>query len=113
MGTLGGMAALVTGGGSGIGLACAQRLADDGATVTICGRTASRLDEAVASIRDGRSIVADISDDESVAAAIAYAAEPAGKLDIVVANAGGGPAIGPPARAPTSAGAPTRSARWR
>ena len=42
-----GMAALVTGGGSGIGLGCARRFAADGAHVTIAGRTEARLAEAV------------------------------------------------------------------
>ncbi len=45
-----GMAALVTGGGSGIGLGCAKRFAADGAHVTIAGRTEARLDDAVAEI---------------------------------------------------------------
>ena len=45
-----GYGVLVTGGGSGIGLACAQRLARDGAVVTICGRTEARLREAAATI---------------------------------------------------------------
>lgn len=45
--SLQGRSALVTGGGSGIGLACAQRLAADGAHVTICGRTRSKLESAV------------------------------------------------------------------
>ena len=43
-----GMAALVTGGGSGIGLGCARRFAADGAHVTIAGRTEARLAEAAA-----------------------------------------------------------------
>ena len=43
-----GTGALVTGGGSGIGLAVATRLAADGATVTICGRSLDRLEGAVA-----------------------------------------------------------------
>ena len=38
-GGLEGLAVLVTGGGTGIGRACAERLAADGAAVTICGRT--------------------------------------------------------------------------
>lgn len=95
-GALDGKAALVTGGGSGIGLACAQRLADDGAVVTICGRTESRLAEPAAAIGERcRYIVADISDEESVADAASEAAAPLDALHIVVANAGGASALGP------------------
>jgi NAD(P)-dependent dehydrogenase (short-subunit alcohol dehydrogenase family) len=42
-----GWSILVTGGGSGIGLATAERLAGDGAHVTICGRTEQKLVDAV------------------------------------------------------------------
>ena len=41
--TLDGKSVIVTGGGTGIGAACARRLAADGASVTIAGRTESRL----------------------------------------------------------------------
>jgi NAD(P)-dependent dehydrogenase (short-subunit alcohol dehydrogenase family) len=96
MATLDGMAALVTGGGSGIGLACAQRLAGDGALVTICGRTEQRLADAAASIGDRCSyVVADIADEGAVAAAAEQAASSLDGLHIVVANAGGTQAIGP------------------
>ncbi|HEV3353831.1 MAG TPA: glucose 1-dehydrogenase [Acidimicrobiales bacterium] len=96
MAPLDGMAALVTGGGSGIGLACAQRLANDGALVTICGRTEQRLADAVAAIGDqARYVVADIADEAAVTKAAKEAAEPLGGLHIVVANAGGTQAIGP------------------
>jgi NAD(P)-dependent dehydrogenase (short-subunit alcohol dehydrogenase family) len=85
-----GKTALVTGGGSGIGLACAARLAADGAIVTICGRTEAKLDAAVQQIGGAtRRIVADVTVEEQVAAAVAFAAEPTGGLDILVANAGG------------------------
>ena len=52
-GGLEGMAVLVTGGGSGIGRACAARLAADGAAVTICGRTESKLEDAAKKIEAG------------------------------------------------------------
>ena len=85
-----GKTALVTGGGSGIGLACAARLAADGAVVTICGRTESKLDAAVEQIGgSSRRIVADVTIEDQVAAAVAFAAEPTGGLDILFANAGG------------------------
>ncbi len=45
-----GWSILVTGGGSGIGLATAERLAADGAHVTICGRTEQKLADATARI---------------------------------------------------------------
>lgn len=97
-----GAGAFVTGGGSGIGLAVATRLAADGAHVTICGRTRSRLDDAVASITDRlpaasvTAVVADVTDEDAVASAVAAAdaAAPAG-LRIVVASAGGSESIGP------------------
>jgi NAD(P)-dependent dehydrogenase (short-subunit alcohol dehydrogenase family) len=96
-----GSTALVTGGGSGIGLASAARLAADGAHVTICGRTEEKLTKAVAEIGatvgDGgsiRSIVADVTIEDQVAAAVAFAAEPAARLDILFANAGGSSHIG-------------------
>ncbi|MBV9042130.1 MAG: SDR family NAD(P)-dependent oxidoreductase, partial [Acidimicrobiia bacterium] len=95
-GALDGKAALVTGGGSGIGLACAQRLVDDGAVVTICGRTESRLASAAAAIGERcHYVVADISDEESVVDAASAAAAPLDALHIVVANAGGATALGP------------------
>jgi NAD(P)-dependent dehydrogenase (short-subunit alcohol dehydrogenase family) len=91
-----GKTALVTGGGSGIGLAAAARLASDGAQVTICGRTEEKLLKAVAEIGSGaRSIVADVTVEDQMAAAVAFAAEPTGSLDILFANAGGSHHLGP------------------
>jgi len=97
-----GLSAFVTGGGSGIGLATAARLARDGAHVTICGRTEEKLLKAVAeigaSVGEGgsiRSIVADVTIETQVAAAVAFACEPTGGLDILFANAGGSAHLGP------------------
>jgi len=100
-----GRTALVTGGGSGIGLAVARRLAADGAHVTICGRTEAKLvgaAEAIApDVGEGGSIrwvVADVTVEEQVAEAVAATAEVAGAdagLGILVANAGGSMHIGP------------------
>ena len=90
-----GKAALVTGGGSGIGLGCAARFAAEGAHVTICGRSEERLAGAVEQIRavaaEGvtvASIPCDVTDEDQVAAAVAKACEATGGLDIVVASAG-------------------------
>lgn len=92
-----GKAVLVTGGGTGIGKACAARLAADGAAVTISGRTESSLQAAVEAISttaaQGGSIqyvVGDVTDENSCKAMIAKAAESTGGLHGVIANAGGG-----------------------
>jgi NAD(P)-dependent dehydrogenase (short-subunit alcohol dehydrogenase family) len=105
-----GKTALVTGGGTGIGLGSAKRLAADGAHVTICGRRADVLAEAADAIRlvvgEGGSvhhIAADITVEEDLAAAVALAAEPTGGLDIVFANAGGSMHMGPFAEADAEA----------
>jgi NAD(P)-dependent dehydrogenase (short-subunit alcohol dehydrogenase family) len=101
-GGLEGHAVLVTGGGTGIGRACAERLAADGAAVTICGRTEGRLVEAARRIEAAaahggsvRWVVADVTDEAQVRAAVARALEPTGRLDGCVANAGGGGGMGP------------------
>ncbi len=100
-GSLDGLGVLVTGGGSGIGLGIATRLAADGAVVTICGRTESRLVEAADAARAEAGVtlhpvVADVTDEDAVAAAVAAAGEAAGgRLGAVVASAGGSESIGP------------------
>lgn len=96
-GGLEGRAVLVSGGGTGIGRACAARLAADGAAVTICGRTEQTLVEAaeVIAAQAGhggsvRYVVADVTVEDDVSAAVARAGEATGRLDGCVANAGGG-----------------------
>ena len=90
-----GQGALVTGGGSGIGLAAARRLAADGAVVTICGRSKERLDSAIESLGgDVRAVVADVTDEDAVAAAVDAAASRA-PLRIAVACAGGSSHMAP------------------
>jgi len=85
-----GQSILVTGGGSGIGLATAQRLAADGAQVTICGRTEQKLVDATAVIGSGaRYIVADVTIEEQVTAAVEATAAVTGRIDGLFACAGG------------------------
>lgn len=104
-GILDGKRALVTGGGSGIGLASAAALAADGATVTLMGRTEAKLVSGADHIRsqvDGAVVatfVGDVTNEADVAAAVAAAGSagaathPSG-LDICVAAAGDG-TVGP------------------
>jgi len=104
-----GYTALVTGGGSGIGLGAATRLVRDGAHVTICGRTEEKLAAAVATLEtvaadagvagrpagSARYVVADVTVEDQISAAVREAASSRGHLDILFANAGGSFHMGP------------------
>lgn len=84
--SLNGKHALVTGGGTGIGLAIARALADEGAQVTITGRRAEVL-ESVA----GESLHAaamDVTDEAQLKDTISAAVEQRGPIQICIANAG-------------------------
>lgn len=85
-----GKKAVVTGGGTGIGLAMAKALADAGATVTLWGRRQEKLDEAVAANEDAGFLTqsVDVAEPQAVADGFAQANERMGGLDIVVVNAG-------------------------
>jgi NAD(P)-dependent dehydrogenase (short-subunit alcohol dehydrogenase family) len=86
---LGGKTALVTGAGSGIGLAVAQRFVAEGARVYFADINLEAAEKAAAVTGSAlaQAVRMDISDEASVAGAFAAAAE-AGALDVVVANAG-------------------------
>ncbi|MFB8005607.1 glucose 1-dehydrogenase [Nocardia sp. NPDC056000] len=86
-----GKIALITGGSSGMGLATARRLLDEGASVVVTGRDKARLDAAVEQLNAGDRVLAvpgdaaNIADLELLADAIA---DRFGHLDVVFANAG-------------------------
>ena len=80
--------ALVTGGGSGVGRSIALALASAGVDVTICGRRGQALDAVAAENSRIHGIVADVTDQGSVAALYERAQSTRGAFDIVVANAG-------------------------
>jgi len=83
--------ALVTGGSSGIGLASAQALAEQGAKVYITGRRQEELDAAVALIGPSATgIRADASVLGDLDTVFSTIAGESGKLDVLFANAGGG-----------------------
>jgi gluconate 5-dehydrogenase len=89
---LDGRLALVTGGGSGLGLAMARGLAEAGATVVLNGRTTARLEAAAAGLVAAglRAEIAafDVTDPAAVRAAIAALEARLGSVDILVNNAG-------------------------
>jgi NAD(P)-dependent dehydrogenase (short-subunit alcohol dehydrogenase family) len=87
MARLAGKVAVITGGGSGIGLATAQRFVDEGARVFIMGRRRSELDKAKALIGDGLSTVAgDVTSSSDLDRLFATVLDTEGGLDILVAN---------------------------
>lgn len=98
-GDLSGYGVLVTGGGTGIGRACAAEAARQGAKVMICGRTLSKLEEVASALGseglDVELTVADVTDEASVVAAVEATVSFAGNLRGVVANAGGGGTLAP------------------
>lgn len=80
--------AIVTGGGSGIGAACARRLADAGHGVVLSGRRTEPL-RAVAESLDAAVVVSgDVGDPGHAEELVAVACEAFGGLDAVVLNAG-------------------------
>lgn len=84
-----GQCAIVTGAATGIGLAAAKRLAEEGASVVIAdikGHEAAAKDLTAKGL-DVVAVTADVSRDESVAALVTVAMERYGRIDIVVNNA--------------------------
>lgn len=96
-----GKVAVVTGGGSGINLAIAERFAEHGAKLALIGRTQEKLDAAAEVIMAGGGtavgFAADVRDYSALSSAIAGAREKLGKIHIVVCGAAGNfpaPALG-------------------
>lgn len=88
---LSGKIALITGGGTGIGLDIAKKYVEEGAYVYITGRRENKLQEAVSTI--GKNIdyvVADVTKKEDMEKVAEKIKNEKGKLDILIANAGVG-----------------------
>jgi len=85
--------AIITGGGSGIGLATAHEMVRLGARVAICGRTAAKLEAAAEQLRGAGGTVfaqpCDIREPAQVEAFVTAVLGELGRIDIVVNNAGG------------------------
>lgn len=93
--TLKGKTILITGGGSGLGLAMAKGFCKSGADIIICGRTAEKLDKASAEIekeRDGAKVkgyTVDVRDHQSVNEVFKEAISDFSSIDGLVNNAAG------------------------
>jgi NADP-dependent 3-hydroxy acid dehydrogenase YdfG len=91
MARLAGKAVLITGGGSGIGLAAARLMLNEGAKVAITGRDKVKLEAAAAELHAPEDLFlyrADLSDPDQTAELVEAVTGWMGKIDILVANAG-------------------------
>jgi meso-butanediol dehydrogenase / (S,S)-butanediol dehydrogenase / diacetyl reductase len=79
---------LITGGGTGIGAACALRCARDGAHVAVLGRRKELVADVAAKI-GGLPLVADAACTEDMRVAVSTIVQRFGGLDVLIANAGG------------------------
>ena len=88
---LAGKVGIVTGGGRGIGRATAAALAREGASVVVCARSSTEIEEAAAEIRDGGhqalAVPMDVSRETDVADMVERTLETFGRIDVLVNNA--------------------------
>lgn len=88
---LGGKAAIITGGGSGIGRAAALRFAQEGAKVLVVGRTESKIDETVRMVREAggtaQAFAADAAVEANVVEMVRRCEAEFGSVNIFFANA--------------------------
>jgi NAD(P)-dependent dehydrogenase (short-subunit alcohol dehydrogenase family) len=92
MGLLDQKSAIITGGGTGIGLAIAKRFHEEGANVVICGRRMDKISEAVKKIsQNGEGVYAvqaDVTVEDDIKKIAEVTTEKTGRIDILVNNAG-------------------------
>jgi NAD(P)-dependent dehydrogenase (short-subunit alcohol dehydrogenase family) len=87
-------AAIVTGASSGIGLAVARMLGEEGFAVTMAARRPDKLEAAVASLKDAgldvQAAAANVSEEDDIKRVVSAHHERYGRLDVLVNNAGVG-----------------------
>jgi 3-oxoacyl-[acyl-carrier protein] reductase len=89
---LSGKRAAVAASSTGLGYACADALAAEGARVAICGRDKGRIEDAAGRLGPNATpLVADVSTTEGATAFVVAAQEALGGLDVLVTNGGGPP----------------------
>ncbi len=91
MSKLSGKIAVITGGGSGIGLAVAESFLKEGASVAISGRDGAKLQRAAEQLNAGTRLIhhpADVADPAQVAALVEKVTKHFGRIDVLVNNAG-------------------------
>ena len=81
--------AIITGGGSGIGLAIAKTLANDGWRVTLAGRNKDKLNDAARTLHGAHAQVLDVTKADAARDAVAAAGAVLGPVQLLVNNAGG------------------------
>lgn len=90
--TLNNKVCLLTGGGSGIGRATAIKMAKEGATIVVVGRTQSKIDETVSTIQknggNASGYTTDVSDQKSVDTLVSTVIREHSKIDLLLNNAG-------------------------
>jgi len=91
-----GKVAIVGGGSKGLGRACAQVLAEEGARVAVCSRSPKDVEKAAQEIRDSTgsdtlAVVGDLDRPETIRELVAATVARFGRLDILVNNSGGPP----------------------
>jgi len=79
---------LVTGAGSGVGLAIAQQLDAQGCRLTLCGRSEGPLKQLAASLHKAQYVTCDVADRGALDAALDQARQGFGAFSIAIANAG-------------------------